>query len=60
LTHFNKLNNENKHEQIVAQKRSETKRFNVNIQGGVPVNPQTQLPNPSNTQTVTIETWVDF
>lgn len=80
LTHFNKLNNENKHERLVAQKRSETKRVNVNIQGGgsvnwdssavtfgsgvfiggIPVNPQTQLPNPSNTQTVTIETWVDF
>jgi len=28
--------------------------------GGVPVNPNTQLPNPSNTQTVKIETWVDF
>ncbi len=80
LTHFNKLNNENKHERLVAQKRSETKRVIVNIQGGgsvnwdpsavtfgsgvfiggVPVNPQTQLPNHSNTQTVTIETWVDF
>jgi hypothetical protein len=80
LTDFNKLNNENKHERLVAQKRSETKRVNVNIQGGgsvnwnpsavtfgsgvfiggVPVNPQTQLPNPSNNQTVTIETWVDF
>lgn len=80
LTHFNKLNNENKHERLVAQKRSETKRVNVNFQGGgsvnwdpsavtfgsgvfiggIPVNPQTQLPNPSNTQTVTIETWVDF
>ena len=80
LTHFNKLNNENKHERLVAQKRSETKRVNVQIKGGggvswdpsavkfgsgvfiggVPVNPQTQMPNPSDTQTVTIETWVDF
>lgn len=80
LTHFNKLNNENKHERLVAQKRCETKRVNVNIQGGgsvnwdpsavtfgsgvfiggVQVNPQTQLPNPSNTQTVIIETWIDF
>ena len=80
LTHFNKLNNENKHERLVAQKRTETKRVNVKIKdgggvswdpsavkfgsgvfiGGVPINPHTQMPNPSNTQTVTIETWVDF
>lgn len=80
LTHFNKLNNENKHDRLVAQKRSETKRVNVQIKGGggvswdpsavkfgsgvfiggVPVNPQTQMPNPSDTQMVTIETWVDF
>jgi len=80
LTHFNKLNNENKHERLVAQKRTETKRVNVEIKGGgsvswnpsavkfgsgifiggVPVNPNTQMPNPSETQTVTIETWVDF
>jgi hypothetical protein len=80
LTHFNKLNNENKHERLVAQKRTETKRVNVEIKGGggvswdpsavkfgsgvfiggVPVNPHTQMPNPSDTQTVTIETWVDF
>ena len=80
LTHFNKLNNENKHERLVAQKRSETMRVNVQIKGGggvswdpsavkfgsgvfiggVPVNPYTQMPNPSDTQTVTIETWVDF
>lgn len=80
LSHFNKLNNENKHDRRVVQKRMETKRVNVNIHeggsvnwdpsavtfgpgvfiGGVPVNPNTQLPNPSNTQTVKIETWVDF
>lgn len=80
LSHFNKLNNENKHDRLVVQKRMETKRVNVNIHeggsvnwdpsavtfgpgvfiGGVPVNPNTQLPNPSNTQTVKIETWVDF
>lgn len=80
LTHFNKLNNENKHERLVAQKRTETKRVNVQIKGGgsvswdpsavkfgsgvfiggVPVNPYTQMPNPSDTQNVTIETWVDF
>lgn len=80
LAHFNKLNNENKHERLVVQKRNETKRVNVDIKGGgsvswnpsgvtfgsgvfiggVPVNPQTQMPHPSATQTVTIETWVDF
>lgn len=80
LSHFNKLNNENKHDRLVVQKRMETKRVNVNVHegcsvnwdpsavtfgpgvfiGGVPVNPNTQLPNPSNTQTVKIETWVDF
>ena len=80
LTHFNKLNNENKHERLVAQTRSETKRVNVQIKsggsvswdptavkfgsgvfiGGVPVNPQTQMPVPSETQSVSIETWVDF
>jgi len=80
LTSFNKLNNENKHERLVAQKRSETKRINVEIKGGggvswnpssvtfgsgvfiggVPVDPRTQMPIPSETQTVKIETWVDF
>ena len=79
LLNFNKLNNENKHEQLVAQKRMETKRVNVQFNngsvswnpsavrfgagisiGGVPVNPQTQMPQTSNTQAVTIETWVDF
>ncbi len=80
LTSFNKLNNENKHERLVAQKRSETKRINVEIKGGggvswnpsgvkfgsgvfiggVPIDPRTQMPVPSETQTVTIETWVDF
>ncbi|MBL7989244.1 MAG: hypothetical protein JNJ94_14365 [Chlorobi bacterium] len=28
--------------------------------GGVPINPYTQMPYPSNTQTVKIEDWVDF
>jgi len=80
LSLFNKLNNINKHDCLVPQKRIETKRVNVNIHGGgsvnwdssavtfgpgvsiagVPVNPNTQLPDPSNTQSVSIETWVDF
>ncbi len=80
LSSFNKINNENKHEQLTPQKRTETKRVNVQSNngsrvawnpsavrfgsgvsiGGVPVDPSTQMPIPSNTQTVTIETWVDF
>jgi hypothetical protein len=80
LSHFNKLNNINKHDCLVPQKRIEIKRVNVNIHGGgsvnwnssavtfgpgvsiggVPVNPNTQLPTPSNTQSVSIESWVDF
>ncbi len=34
LTHFNKLNNEHKHDNLVPQTRSETKRVNVEIKGG--------------------------
>jgi len=80
LKHFNKVNNENKHNDLVEQTRTETKRVDVQTQGGgrvnwnpanvkfgsgvfiggVPVNPQTQMPVPSPTQKVTIETWVDF
>ncbi len=80
LSSFNKINNENKHEQLTPQKRTETKRINVQANNGasvswnpssvrfgsgvsiagVPVNPSTQMPVPSNIQTVTIETWVDF
>lgn len=80
LIFFNKVNNNNKHDQLTPQKKIETKR--VNVQGnngasvswnpsvvrfgsgvsiaGVPVNPNTQMPISSNTQTITIETWVDF
>jgi len=80
LTQFNKLNNENKHDNLVPQTRQETKRVNVDIEGGgsvnwnpsgvrfgsgvyiggVPVDPNTQMPVPSSTQTVTAQTWVDF
>lgn len=80
LSSFNKLNNDNKHQRLVAQKRSETKRVNVEFKagggvswnpsgvtfgsgvfiGGVPVDPRTQMPVPSETQTITIENWVDF
>lgn len=80
LSSFNKINNENKHEQLTPQKRMETKRVNVKSNNGasvswnpsavrfgsgvsiagVPVNPITQMPEPSSTQTITIETWVDF
>lgn len=80
LSSFNKINNEHKHDKLTPQKRTETKRINVDIGsggsvnwdpsavtfgagvfiGGVPVNPRTQMPVPSSSQTVTIETWVDF
>jgi hypothetical protein len=84
LSSFNRINNENKHEQLTPQKRTETTRVNVESNngtsaswnpdmvkfgsgpgvsafvGGVRINPNTQLPEPSNTQTVTIEKWVDF
>lgn len=79
LKNFNKVNNENNHNDLVEQTRTETKRVDVQTQGGgrvnwnpanvkfesvkiggVPVNPQTQMPVPSPTQKVTIETWVDF
>jgi hypothetical protein len=38
LAYFNKLNNENKHDKLVAQKRCETKRINVETKGGGSVN----------------------
>ncbi len=81
LAHFNKLNNENKHNDLVEQIRTETERVNVEINGGgsvnwdpsavrfsgpgvyiggVPVDFNTQIPVQSNTQTVTIQTWIDF
>jgi hypothetical protein len=34
LSHFNKVNNENKHNDLVEQTRTETKRIDVQIQGG--------------------------
>jgi len=34
LGHFNRLNNENKHESLVEQTRTETKRVNVEFRGG--------------------------
>lgn len=80
LTHFNQVNNENKHNNFVEQTRIEQKRVSVDIRGGgnvswnpssvtfgrgvsiggVPVNPNTQMPQPSSTQTVSVTTWVDF
>jgi len=84
ISSFNKINNENKHDQLTPQTRMETKRVNVKSNngmsaswnpdavrfgsgpgvsifiGGVRVDPNTQLPEPSSTQTVTVETWVDF
>jgi len=79
LGKFNRLNNENKHESLVAQTRTETHRVNVNFGsgsvnwdpsavkfgpgvfiGGVPVNPNTQMPVPHPSQTVQKIIWVDF
>jgi hypothetical protein len=34
LSHFNRLNNENKHESLVEQTRTETKRIDVKFNGG--------------------------
>lgn len=77
---LNKINNENKHGNLVEQTRNEKTRViatsnnkgqvswdpnsvrfgsGVYIQG-VPVNPQTQMPIPSPTQTITKTIWVDF
>jgi len=79
LGHFNRINNEHKHENLVEQTRTETKRINVEFSGGnvswdpnavkfgsgvrigdVPINPYTQMPVPSSSQTVKVITWVDF
>jgi len=76
---FNKLNNENKHGDLVEQIRTESEQIEVVFQGGsvswnpssvkfgsgvyiggVPVNPNTQLPIPHPSQKVEIITWVDF
>ena len=77
---FNKLNNENKHGDLVEQIRKETHQVNVSMQsggrvtwnpgsvkfgagvriGGVPVNPDTQMPVPHPSQTVEKIIWVDF
>jgi len=79
ITYFNTLNNENKHDKLVEQIRTETEMINVQTQqgsvtwnssnvkfgsgvliGGVPVDPNTQMPMPSSTQKVTIQKWIDF
>lgn len=76
---FNKLNNENKHGDLVEQIRTESKQVKVDFQGGsvswnpsavkfgsgvsiggVPVNPNTQMPIPHPSQKVEIITWIDF
>lgn len=76
---FNKVNNENKHGDLVAQTRVETEQVSVsfvdgNVRwiprdvqfgsgvsiGGVPVDPQTQMPVPHPSQKVERKIWVDF
>ena len=78
LGSFNRVNNENKHANLVEQTRSEAKETRVSGpsgqvswgqgvtfgQGvsimGVPIDPRTQLPVPSNLLRVEQITWVDF
>jgi hypothetical protein len=76
---FNKINNENKHGNLVAQTRTETQQVRVSfgsgsvswtpknvkfgsgvLIGGVPVDPQTQMPIPHPSQKVERILWVDF
>jgi hypothetical protein len=79
LGKFNRINNENKHESLVEQTRTEAQRVNVSFGGGsvswdpnavkfgpgvfiggVPVNPDTQMPVPHPSQKVEQMIWVDF
>ncbi len=80
LGHLNRVNNENKHEALVEQTRTETERVSVTTKGGgqvswtpasvqfgngvfiggVPVDPNTQMPVPHPSQTVERVVWVDF
>ena len=79
--YFNEINNENKHERLVPQIRTEkrgrvtvkpktggvitwdsqTVKFGKNVYaGGVPIDTDTQLPIPSDSQTVLVEVWADL
>lgn len=79
LTQFNRVNNENKHNDLVAQTRTETRTVKVTGQGGgsvrwgpgvkfgrgvsvmgVPIDPRTQMPVPSNQVKTEVTIWVDF
>ncbi len=78
LGQFNKLNNENKHQDLVEQTRMESRHVTVSRGGGsvsygpgvtfgggvsvmgVPIDPRTQLPVPSNQVTTGIVIWVNF
>ena len=81
LGEFNKVNNDNKHADLVEQTKTQSERITAksnsskssvtwspqNVKfgsgvyiNGVPVNPKTQMPEPSPNQTVTKEIWVDF
>lgn len=80
LAQFNSVNNDNKHQELVEQKRVTVEEVKVSNEGGsvvtwnpsavtfghgvhiggVPVDPQTQLPVPSPSQQVTRTIWVDF
>ncbi len=80
LGHINRVNNENKHDTLVEQTRTETERVTVTTNGGgkvswtpgsvrfgkgvfiggVPVDPNTQLPVSHPSQMVERVVWVDF
>lgn len=78
LGSFNKLNNHNKHQDLVEQTRTEARHVTVSRDGGsvswgpgvtfgggvsvmgVPIDPRTQLPVPSNVAKTEVVTWVDF
>jgi hypothetical protein len=79
LDKLNRVNNENKHENLIEQTRTEIQRVNVSFGsgsvswnpgavkfgpgvfiGGVPVNPNTQMPVPHPSQKIDRIIWVDF
>jgi hypothetical protein len=78
LGQFSKLNNHNKHQDLVEQERTETRHVTVSGGGGsvswnsgvvfsgnvsvmgVPIDPRTQLPVPSNLVKTQVIVWVDF
>ena len=76
LGQFNRLNNDNKHQDLFEQTRTESRQVTVSRSGGsvswgsgvtfgggvmgVPINPRTQMPVPNNLAQTQVITWVDF